>query len=114
MGVVDGAEKLVGSKPLRVLLVEDDPRDALLVELALRDDPAATTFLHVTRLAEGIARVAECDIVLLDLTLPDSRGATRDPVTGRRQDPRAPRTGAGAAWPSRAAGARTARGPSGT
>lgn len=60
---------------LRVLLVEDNLADAVLVEetFAGADDFAVE---HCVRLGEALRRIAEdpFDCVLLDLTLPDSRG----------------------------------------
>ena len=63
---------------LRVLLVEDEPGDAKLVEFALRMS-ASPRFVvtHVTTLAAAIEQVKaddEIDVVLLDLSLPDSSG----------------------------------------
>ena len=62
---------------LRVLLVEDNPTDALLVEVALEEMTApAPSLLHVELLAE--ARTAleggEFDVALIDLNLPDGEG----------------------------------------
>lgn len=61
----------------RVLLIEDNPGDARLIREMVRDMPeAGITIDHVTKLAAGLERLAEggIDIVLLDLTLPDSKG----------------------------------------
>ena len=63
---------------VRVLLVEDDDGDALIVEELLEDAGAASgTTLAVRRArsfteAKRLARDASC--VLLDLGLPDSQG----------------------------------------
>ncbi len=62
---------------LRVLLVEDNPTDALLVEVALEEMTALTPQLtHVELLsqAQNALKNAEFDIVLLDLSLPDGQG----------------------------------------
>ena len=61
----------------RVLLVEDSPSDAqLLCELLQDYPPQRFAIEHAERLEEAIRRVAErtFDVVLLDLTLPDSAG----------------------------------------
>lgn len=65
------------SDRIRVLLVEDDPDDALLLRDMLADVTSASLELeHVERLADAIERAAgePFDVVLLDLSLPDSRG----------------------------------------
>lgn len=62
---------------LQVLLVEDNPGDARLVERYLeRSREPGFVVHHATRLSEGIERLREqpVDIVLLDLDLPDSKG----------------------------------------
>ena len=62
---------------LRVLLVEDSPSDAALVEESLADSGfGAFEFTHVETLAEAMrqANLANFDVSLLDLTLPDSSG----------------------------------------
>ncbi|HEX6070943.1 MAG TPA: response regulator [Longimicrobiaceae bacterium] len=61
----------------RVLLIEDNPGDARLVgELLGEMDCCHTGFTHVERLSEGLAHLASAgaDLVLLDLSLPDSTG----------------------------------------
>jgi PAS domain S-box-containing protein len=62
---------------IRILLVEDNPGDARLVEILL-SEVAAPRFgiTHVERLDEAIEQLgeAEFDVVLLDLSLPDSGG----------------------------------------
>jgi len=64
-------------KQIRVLLIEDNATDALLVRDELEYTAAAVCVLtQCRRLAEAITRLAEqpFDVVLLDLTLPDSDG----------------------------------------
>ena len=62
---------------LRVLLIEDDPGEARLIREMLRRAPDITYDLrHASNLADGVAflHVVPADIVLLDLSLPDSGG----------------------------------------
>jgi DNA-binding response OmpR family regulator len=62
---------------LRLLLVEDNPRDARLLDLALGETDGVAYRLEVApNLAEGVRRLLEGGIhlVLLDLGLPDSQG----------------------------------------
>ena len=64
-------------KPIKVLLVEDNPGDARLLEEDLREVPGQEFELtHVERLEEASERLREeeYDVVLLDLSLPDSSG----------------------------------------
>ena len=62
----------------KILLIEDNPGDARLVELLLMDtDLNECEITNATSLAEGMAHLAEGKdyiAILLDLTLPDSRG----------------------------------------
>lgn len=73
----------MSNTPIKVLLIEDNPADAHLIRLLLADrktqkpgQPPAFEVLHVKRLAAGLAYLEEMnlDIVLLDLSLPDSHG----------------------------------------
>lgn len=62
---------------LRLLLVEDNPADARLIQEELREVPSVRfEVLHVMRLseAERVGREAKLDAVLLDLSLPDGHG----------------------------------------
>jgi signal transduction histidine kinase/HPt (histidine-containing phosphotransfer) domain-containing protein len=62
---------------IRVLLIEDDPADARLVERMLRLVPGSPFVVEITdRLGGGLARMAAggIDVVLADLSLPDSAG----------------------------------------
>ncbi len=62
--------------PLKVLLVEDNPGDVLLIEETLADGTGAFELESVGRLAPALERLRTTGIhvVLLDLTLPDSAG----------------------------------------
>ena len=63
--------------PLQVLLVEDNPTDALLLQEALAHVTSmAFEVTAVARLGEGLTRLRErpFHVVLLDLSLPDSQG----------------------------------------
>jgi diguanylate cyclase (GGDEF)-like protein len=60
-----------------VLLIEDNPGDARLIEAMIGDDPEAPFALQVAdRLATGLERLSADDtaLVILDLSLPDSFG----------------------------------------
>ncbi|MBI4282349.1 MAG: response regulator [Chloroflexi bacterium] len=62
---------------IRVLLVEDNPGDARLIRENLREAKAVRFELTLAeRLSEGmrLAREGAFDVLLLDLTLPDSSG----------------------------------------
>jgi signal transduction histidine kinase len=93
MTVSPGVQALV-----RVLLVEDSPSDADLIREALDDgalDPAfegtALRLDQVDRLAHAVERLVadEVDVVLLDLSLPDSHGIETF-VRLQRSAPRTP------------------------
>jgi two-component system, sensor histidine kinase and response regulator len=63
--------------PLQVLLIEDNPTDVLLLQEALAYATSmAFVVTSVARLGEGLTRLRErsFDVVLLDLSLPDSQG----------------------------------------
>lgn len=62
---------------LNVLLVEANPKDALLLQNTLgKPDPSQYNLTHVKKLSEALNSLVEhnFDLVLLDLTLPDSWG----------------------------------------
>ena len=62
---------------MRILLGEDNPGDARLLELLLAEVPSARVELvHVERLSEVLNILGEeqFDLILLDLSLPDSQG----------------------------------------
>jgi len=62
--------------PVRILLVEDNTGDARLFQELLADARAAFAIDHVRKLAEAVERVTQggIDIVMSDLSLPDSQG----------------------------------------
>lgn len=73
------------SSSIRVLLVEDNPPDAVLLKYALAEE-AGDGFLvkHAEVMADALRHLAQepFDVVLLDLSLPDSNGlATVEQVT---------------------------------
>lgn len=62
---------------MKVLLVEDNPGDARLVMEALRETGDTTTELtHVETFNKAVETLNDADfqLILLDLTLPDSQG----------------------------------------
>jgi two-component system sensor histidine kinase UhpB len=62
---------------ITILLVEDSPDDAALVESVLQRERSQSFRLeHRVRLGSGLERLGEggIDLVLLDFSLPDSRG----------------------------------------
>jgi two-component system cell cycle sensor histidine kinase/response regulator CckA len=63
--------------PLKILLIEDNPGDARLIREMLAEAGAQDITLEwVPRLSQGLEHLSQdhIDLVLLDLTLPDSRG----------------------------------------
>lgn len=65
------------SEAMRVLLVEDNPGDARLIEEMLKESEAEEVELEwVKTLDEGVQRALQggVDVLLLDLSLPDSKG----------------------------------------
>jgi PAS domain S-box-containing protein len=64
-------------RQIEILLVEDNPADARLIQESLRETPGVTFEVrHADRLATGLAILAatDIDVVLLDLGLPDASG----------------------------------------
>lgn len=67
----------MNKEAINVLLVEDNPGDARLVQEILREQGGTDfIFKHFTTLSESINFLATCnvDVILLDLSLPDSNG----------------------------------------
>jgi len=60
----------------RILLFEDSDLDAGVIEAAIRDNSDRYTLERVYRLEDGLRSLSEqdCDCILLDLNLPDSKG----------------------------------------
>jgi len=73
-----------GLKPLHVLLVEDEPVTAMILTERLRGDHSAQFEICVATTLKGALEhlsAGDPDLILLDLTLPDSQGlATLDHV----------------------------------
>jgi CheY-like chemotaxis protein len=76
--VIDLAAETVGSSPIRVLLVEDDPLFANLVSSILQEASSEFQVEYVPRLSTALARIARdrISLILTDLQLPDSSGPT--------------------------------------
>lgn len=67
----------MSDRPIRVLLLEDNPGDARLIREMLNEaGPSLFELVHLQRLSEGLQRLGEeaFDVLLLDLGLPDSQG----------------------------------------
>ncbi len=64
------------SAPIRILLIEDDPGDAFLLGELLSGAPVAFGLENVERLSTALERLTAggIDVVLSDLSLPDSKG----------------------------------------
>ena len=65
------------TKPIHVLLVEDNPGDARLVEIMLNEvQQHLITLHHASSLAtaQNFLQLNHIDLVLLDLSLPDGSG----------------------------------------
>ncbi len=70
-------ELVIKSDPIKTLLIEDNPDDAMLMGAELVESKRASfEVAWVTHLSEALARLdtEEFDVVLLDLSLPDSSG----------------------------------------
>src|SRR5688572_28634982 len=66
---------IMDRRPLRALLVEDNPADAELLRHALPADDAGQ-LVHVETATDAVAALDTdgLDVVILDLCLPDARG----------------------------------------
>lgn len=78
-------------KPLKILLVEDHLAEARLLQELFKMSQVKAELAHVQRLQEARSRlkVEPFDVVLLDLTLPDSQGLS-SVVTLKQQFPNLP------------------------
>jgi serine phosphatase RsbU (regulator of sigma subunit) len=68
--------RLGPGQQLRVLLVEDDDGDVVLVEEMLAETNVAVALDRVPTLADALSTTIDADCVLLDLMLPDASGLT--------------------------------------
>lgn len=59
-----------------ILLIEDDPGDALLISEMIEQQGCNARIINYDRLSEGINYLKHnhCDVILLDMNLPDSSG----------------------------------------
>jgi len=61
---------------MKVLLVEDNPGDARLLDLMLQEALPAYSLSHADSLSQAIKLIRDdrFDVILLDLSLPDASG----------------------------------------
>jgi len=73
-GAAAGTPPLI--PPLNILLIEDNPGDALLLRETLQESGVPFELCHVEQLQDGVERAQRqvFDLVMLDLSLPDSTG----------------------------------------
>ena len=62
--------------PVRLLLIEDNPGDAVIFREKIRASRLDAVVVHVVRLRDALARLEDeaFDLVLVDLSLPDTQG----------------------------------------
>ncbi|MDZ8133745.1 MAG: hybrid sensor histidine kinase/response regulator [Nostoc sp. DedQUE04] len=73
---------MVVSYSVKILLIEDNLASArLLQEFLMQAQSQEFTLVHVMRLGEALQELSQCnyDVILLDLTLPDSQGLSSLP-----------------------------------
>ena len=61
---------------IKILLIEDNHGDAFLTKFYLEESGLKYEYFHSERLSDGleILKQEQCDVVLVDLGLPDSNG----------------------------------------
>lgn len=75
-------------KQINALLIEDNPADARLIREILSDVKGLSLHLVCSdRISTGMKRFHQgpIDVILLDLSLPDSQGSTPSPAFRRRR-----------------------------
>ncbi|RMG34511.1 MAG: response regulator [Planctomycetota bacterium] len=74
--MTEGRKERMSTEAIKVLLVEDDPGHAALLQRSFEDAGHAGELRVVGTLAEGLAAMAreKPDVALVDLVLPDGRG----------------------------------------
>jgi serine phosphatase RsbU (regulator of sigma subunit) len=72
--LIEADQVVVTARPVRVLLVEDDEGDAVLVEALLEEVDAPVQLTRARSLQEAEKLLPVVDCVLLDLGLPDTTG----------------------------------------
>ncbi|MGA3171631.1 MAG: SpoIIE family protein phosphatase [Chthoniobacteraceae bacterium] len=72
----DPQETATAQAPVRILLVEDNPGDARLIELLLAKADPPFVIEHAPRLSQAVERLrgGGIDVIMSDLSLPDSQG----------------------------------------
>ena len=70
------SERVSPAQPIRVLIVEDDPDDVLVLREDLASGPVRFQVVTASTLKEALHRLGSpgIDVVVSDLTLPDSKG----------------------------------------
>ena len=77
VGLINGTSVPTEAQSLHILLIEDNPGDARIVELLLEEsDLPECKIINCQTLGDGVNAILkkDFDVVLLDLSLPDSRG----------------------------------------
>jgi len=74
--MAESMENRPAEAPVKILLVEDNPGDARLFQEMLAEAETPFSIKHVRKLSEAVEALGrgEIDVVMCDLTLPDSHG----------------------------------------